>query len=255
MRRRSIIAEAAFWLASLSLAAAFAVLAVWTSRAYYLPGDRAVTFGVQDLYRYGWADGFFEQANRAGDVWVLSIVFGVLASLLAVRRHFLAAAIVVVAGLTQLVPAGLSAAMQRPEDQYVAMRAAFDGLLHPRIYPSPGGFPSGHVFAEVLAYGLVIWLAGRVLPLLLTLPLRAACVAAIAAGFLAPLYAGAHWFTDVLGGAVLALLVLMLAWRADRALRRERQLVRIEDLLGSERVPSPAARGRVEREPTDALSR
>ncbi len=255
MRVRSFIAEAAFWLAVLSLAAAFGVLTVWTSREYYLPGDRAITFGVQDLYRYDWADGFFQRANHAGDVLVLALVFTGLVCVLAARRRFLAAAIVVAAGLTQLAPGVVSASVQRPEGQYQAMRAAFDGLFLPRIYPSPGGFPSGHVFGEVLAYGLVFWLAGRVLPPLLSLSVRVACVATIAAGFLAPMYAGAHWFTDALGGGMLALLVIMLAWRAERALRPEHDLVRVEDLIGREETASIRAAPSVERSPTDALMR
>ncbi|MBI5287425.1 MAG: phosphatase PAP2 family protein [Chloroflexi bacterium] len=238
MRARSVISAIAFWMASILLAAGFATLAIWSTREYYLPGDRYVTFRVQELYRYGWADGFFERAHQAGDMLVLSIALAALIGVLAVRRLFLEAAIVVAAGLSQFVQAGVSAAVQRPEGQYLAMRASFDGLLHPRIYPSPGGFPSGHVFGEVLAYGLVFWLAGRVLPWPLALPLRLACVAVISAGFAAPLYLGAHWFTDALGGALLALLVVLLSWRAERLLRRTHDVVRIEDLVTDSRDPA-----------------
>jgi len=254
MPRRSVIAAIAFWAVCILLAAGFATLAVWTAREYYLPGDRSVTFGVQELYRYTWADRLFEQANRAGDVLVLSIVFTALVAVLAVRRRFLEATIVIGASLSQLAPGAVSAAVERPDAQYTAMREAFDGLLHPRIYPSPGGFPSGHVFGEVLAYGLIFWLAGRALPRPVALPLRMACVLAVAAGFVAPLYLGAHWFTDALGGALLALLVLMLCWRAERMLRRDREVVRVEDLLAEPRDESglPLARETASRQETAA---
>jgi membrane-associated phospholipid phosphatase len=231
--------EAAFWLLALLLAAAFGVLAVWTSREYYLPGDRTITFGVQDLYQYPWAAGLFSRINEAGNAAVVSSVLAGLAALLAVRRRLHEAAIVVAAALTQAVPAAVSAAVERPAGQYRLMRASFDGLFRPRIYPSPGGFPSGHVFGEVLAYGLVLWLAGRVLPSPLALAVRVACLAVVASGFLAPMYAGAHWFTDELGASLLALLVIALAWRADRALRREQPLVRIEDLVGTKAAVEP----------------
>ena len=240
MLRRSFLAEAAFWAACLLLAGAFAALAWWSSREYYLPGDRTVTFGVQELYTQPWADALFTWGNRLGDHWVLAIALGVTAAAIAVRRAFADVAIVLALMLAVLAVAAIGHFVMRPTGQYDAMRAVFDGLAHPRIYPSPRGFPSGHVFGEVLAYGLIFWQAPRVLRWpLLTSVIRVFCVGAIILGFVSPLYLGAHWLSDCIGGALLATLVLTLAWRVDRLFQPNRELIRVQDLIAPQ--PSPPA--------------
>jgi undecaprenyl-diphosphatase len=237
MLKRSLLREAAFWAAWLALACALAALSYAASHEYYLPGDRAITFGIQDLHTQPWADNFFERANHLGDEWVLGSILGAIALLLWARRHVLEVGIVVACGASQFALLAMKAAVERPSDEYDAMRAVFDGLQHPRIYPNPGGFPSGHVFGEVVVFGLIIWLAARLLPWFPAAWLiRFTAIAAIIVGFIAPMYLGAHWFTDCVGGAMLAALVLMLAWRSEQALRREKQLVTISELVGGRRV-------------------
>jgi membrane-associated phospholipid phosphatase len=213
------------------LAAAVGVLAFWSTRDYMLVGDERITFAVQGLYTRSWAQGLFEDANRVGELRVLLPVIIVLAGLLAFRRAFTTAAIVVAAAAMLVVPELVAALVERPAQQYDDMRATFDGLLYPRIYPNPDGFPSGHVFGVTLVTGLVFVFADRALPWR-PAPVVAQFLAIVVAllAFTAPMYLGAHWFTDCVGGALLAILVVMLAWRGDRALLGERPL-RVADLV------------------------
>lgn len=248
--RRSLLAEAAFGAGCFLLAAAFAMLAWWCSREYYLPGDRTITFGVQELYRQSWADAVFKWGNRLGDPWVLSIALASAAAAITVRRAFADVAIVAALTIAVLGVAAIGHFVDRPAAEYETMRAVFDGLVHPRIYPSPGGFPSGHVFGEVLVYGLIFWQAPHVLRWsYLADAIRAFCLGAIALGFFSPMYLGTHWFSDCLGGALLAALALALAWRADRIFQPDRELLRVQDLIAprSPRTVSSLARGRSSR--------
>jgi undecaprenyl-diphosphatase len=213
------------------LAAAVGVLAFWSTRDYMLPGDERITFAIQGLYTRSWAQGLFEDANRLGELSFLLPAIIVLASLLAFQRAFTTAAVVLGAGAALVVPELIAAVVERPAQQYDDMRATFDGLLYPRIYPNPDGFPSGHVFGVTLVSGLVFVFADRALPWR-PAPVGAQFLAIVVAllAFTAPMYLGAHWFTDCVGGALLAILVVMLVWRADRALMDEGAL-RVADLV------------------------
>lgn len=240
MLNRSLRAEALFWCCWLAGLAALTGLALWARREYYLPGDRAITFGIQDLYTWSWAGDIFSAVNHLGDDWVFALSIGLLALALWLRRRVLESALVVAAGLTALVAIGVGAVASRPDGEYLAMRAVFDGLFHPRIYPSPDGFPSTHVYAICVAFGLIIYMAPRVIPLRpLAVLVQVAAAAVIVIGFTAPMYLGAHWFSDCLGAAILALLVLALVWRIDAFAHRNRALLRVEDLIDRRATSSP----------------
>jgi undecaprenyl-diphosphatase len=94
---------------------------------------------------------------------------------------------------------------------------------------SPGGvfhaFPSGHVIQAVVAYGLLVWFWARRAPGVAERAFAAfawlVVVAAVAAG---RLRTGAHWPTDIAGGAAIGLawLVVVVAalHRAERVSHR-----------------------------------
>jgi undecaprenyl-diphosphatase len=62
------------------------------------------------------------------------------------------------------------------------------------------GFPSGHVYGNVLVYGVLAATAPAWVHPRLVLPLRAVCIAIIVLSGPARVVVGAHWPSDTLGG-------------------------------------------------------
>lgn len=208
-------ADLAFWSVWFALVGAFVALAAWADSTYRLPFDKEPTFWVQDLERYAWADPLFERVNRLGDYEVVAAVLIASVLVLIARGLRFEALIMAGAGAMAWVHAGVRAIVERPQD--------FEGLEAGRIYPGPDGFPSGHVFGQVIVYGLVFAFIGRVIPFRpIVWAVRAGCVALIALGGPARMYTSAHWPSDVIGAAMLAAIYLLLAWRLDRVIEHVR---------------------------------
>lgn len=77
-------------------------------------------------------------------------------------------------------------------------------LVHVSRFLRGNSFPSGHVFAAVVFYGLLVrfaWHRVRWSPLRLLLPPMAAAIVVLVG--LARIYMGVHWTSDVLGGLLL----------------------------------------------------
>jgi membrane-associated phospholipid phosphatase len=93
-----------------------------------------------------------------------------------------------------------------------------------KVYPNADSFPSGHVFGEVLAYGLIFEFIPRIISqwhiVWLT---RMFCVFVVVVGAPGRLYYGGHWASDVLGSALLALMFLIPALWIDGILERRRE--------------------------------
>lgn len=215
--------EIAFWAGWLGLVGAFIGLCAWVDHRYTLPFDKRITFGVQELYRYGWADRFFGAINDAGDENTIVLVLIVSFVVLVVRNLHFEALMIAGAGAVRYVQLLVRDVVHRPTAEFDTLRASFGGLFKPEFYPSPDGFPSGHVFGQTIVYGLVFAYAGRALrfrPLVWLV--RAACVFEIAMGGPARMYVGAHWFSDVVGAIMLAGIYLLLAWRIDRVVMHVR---------------------------------
>jgi len=136
-----------FWSGWLALVAAFVAFVIATSHGYKLPLDERATFAVQDLSRYGRAGVVFGCVNRAGSYEVVGTML-VLSALL-----FFASAL----RFESLVIAGAGAAHYGQEAvRSMVHRSALSATFSPaHLVPAGDGFPSGHVFGEVLVYGLI----------------------------------------------------------------------------------------------------
>lgn len=183
---------------ALAAAIALAVLAAVEDR---LPGDLAATGAVQDWPFPG--EPFADVLRLLSGTEVVAAIGAVLAVIawLAGRRRpalALAAGLAVMVLLQFLVKEIVD--RPRPDAGLVDLRAGFT---------SPS-FPSGHTMSPTYLYG---FLATAALASSLATALRAgaAVVAALflLLGGLANVYLGVHWTSDVIGGYLWALAVLI----------------------------------------------
>ncbi|MBI2766960.1 MAG: phosphatase PAP2 family protein [Chloroflexi bacterium] len=82
------------------------------------------------------------------------------------------------------------------------------------------GFPSGHVYGDVVMYGLLAVTAPAYLHPRLVPAVRALCLAIIALAGPARVTVGAHWPSDTLGGYLWGVAALCLALAAARRISR-----------------------------------
>jgi len=248
--RRSDVAFLAAWLAAL---AGLIMLAAWSDRRYMLPFDVQPTEWLQSLERYPQADRLFYYVNGAGSYDVIAAVLLGSFIVLLLKGLLPEALITAGAGALHFVHLGLRQLIHRPFSYENPPWWAYP-QYDVRHWPGPHGFPSGHVFGEVLVYGLIFGYAPRVISFRpLAWLVRLAAAAEIALGGLGRIYVGAHWPSDVLGAALLATLYLALAWRLDRhvlhirAVAAERRLAEEAGLRGvsahTARVPRPSGAG------------
>lgn len=69
-------------------------------------------------------------------------------------------------------------------------------------------FPSGHSYGSMLGLGLLAWIAGSVLPLSLAIGIGLLLFIAITTIGISRIYLGAHFPSDVLGGWIMAWVIL-----------------------------------------------
>ena len=84
------------------------------------------------------------------------------------------------------------------------------------------GFPSGHVYGDVLVYGFIAVAVVGILPRQAATVVQTGCVAIIVLAGVARVSVGAHWPSDALGGylwgaAALSLVVMIRRFLLDRA--------------------------------------
>ena len=79
------------------------------------------------------------------------------------------------------------------------------------------GFPSGHVYSDVLVYGLIAVFVAGFLPRWWAMALRTAVLALLLLAGPARVYVGAHWPSDVIGGYLWGAAALLMAVAFGRA--------------------------------------
>lgn len=221
---------AACWLSMLATFVAFASAAATGNGVV---ADVWLTERVQDLRGAPVAEVLFGVAADAGSFEAVAIVAAALAAVLAARGYrwqAVAVAGVVAMRLLQLAVRGI--------DGWGGGGALGEGHVTPG-----GGYPSGHVLGQVLVYGFLIAFAPRLFGLRTTVAVRAACLALIAFGGGQRIYTGAHWPSEVLGGALLAGLYLLPVLRIEASVRvwQQRRLARAAGLSAAARSGHRAA--------------
>ncbi|GBD22956.1 hypothetical protein HRbin29_00603 [bacterium HR29] len=200
-------------LALLSLVVAAVGLSVWVGLVHApLPGDVWLARRTQSI---GGLDTLAEAVNRAGDLrWLPGGAFFAFWVWRERRGHpwrpaVLGFALLLLQSGSQLLKEAIDS--PRPTAGY--------GLVIDRLRGDPG-FPSGHVYGDVLTYGALALLAPCVLPRAPAVAIRLAAAAVILPAGWARVYVGAHWPSDVVGGYLWGALALAtVAMLAARLLR------------------------------------
>lgn len=176
------------WLAALTAAIVLTALAFF---GVYPPGDLTVARAVQAVRLPG-LDLVSEFVYRIGLSPVFQLIALAIAAMMALRRHRLMAAFVVLAVIGRGVTVLLKELVERPRPSPFLVD----------VSESAGGFsfPSGHVLGAVLLWGFVFVASEQ----FISNPtarrwVRFSSLAIIVLMGLQRVYAGAHWPTDVLG--------------------------------------------------------
>lgn len=186
-----------------------AVLAHFYDR---FPGDELITDGLQrlDVPAFG---GYLTFVNALGDAWLRTALVAGVVVLLGLRRagwESLLALYTFVPSVVNPLIKGL-VERPRPSEEFVIVTDTVSGF----------SFPSGHTVSTsalflVLLFALPAVVRYRTLRWLL----QAGCVLMIISAGPARVYDGVHWPSDVLGGYLLAMLMvapLLWAYRSHAA--------------------------------------
>jgi undecaprenyl-diphosphatase len=179
------------WGAVGSLAAALALTAI-AAGSNVLAGDVWVARAVQGVALPGAGD-----LARAG-YWIgatpVTIVLALVSSLMLVIGRRLAEALLVLGTIAaRAVNPALKWAVDSPRPSSAWIQIS--------EYPTGLGFPSSHAMGTAITFGVMAYLAQRLIPRRgPRLTAQAICVSAIIITGFGRIYTGAHWPSDVLGG-------------------------------------------------------
>ena len=178
------------------LTSGFGVLAALARNHPYFPLDLSFSRALQGFN--GALLPAMTAASFMGSLWPSIVIVAAFAVWLGVRRQRLAAVVtgIATASLSLGIVPAIKAAIARPRPApELVMVIAPD---------TDGSFPSGHAAFAVLFYGWVIYL----LPQLTSnrgviVTMRVLLAVFIVMDMLSRVYLGAHWASDVAGGAIL----------------------------------------------------
>lgn len=193
---------APWWLVGL-LAGLFVVLGIICRGPNTLGIDLDVSHWVQDRASW-WADPLATLGNTIGEapVAVSLLVISVVLGFILKRWRELWFLLVVAVG--RLLATQLKGIFDspRPNGEQVRLEHFFDGY----------GFPSGHTLTSTLVAGTLVFLLARQFPRPgVRIALSAYWPLAIACTAFARIWVGAHWFTDTIGGALVGIVIVLLA--------------------------------------------
>ena len=186
----------------LGVLASLGVLSYLARTNVYLAGDMAASQWVQS-WRTPWIDRVMEGVTSLGRSGAAAIVVSsAVAPLLLFRRvkeaAFLAVSVIAVSPMSW----SMKALMQSPRPPASVVEALDT--------QSGYGFPSGHAILAVAFYGMLIFLTAiHVRPIWLRVAACTAFIGMILATGLSRVYLGAHWLSDVYGGYLFGMVILL----------------------------------------------
>ncbi len=194
-------ATLALFLASLALLGVFAFFAGVTDR---FPGDIEVSRWVQS-FQTPRLDNFMEGVSLFGNTIPAAIIIALSVALLFFAgRRGEAALLGSAALIAYLINTGLKLAIDRPRPSPSLVQVAVDA--------SGGSFPSSHAMHMMVFLGLLAFLAALYLrPEGLRWLSQVLLLMLLLVTGLSRIYLGAHWFSDVVGGYLFGLVVVVAA--------------------------------------------
>ncbi len=200
-----------FWAAFLwaVLGAVFLVLAIFARFYDYFPSDVFIAHRIQNIDVSGFG-GYVDFVNFiGGDVFYVILVLIIAAAFALARSWFEAGLLLITIG-PRVANSIVKQAVERPRPS--------PDLLHVVHHDSSYSFPSGHTVGTAALFGVLFFVVPAVVsPRPLRWLLQLGCLLLIASAGPARVYIGVHWPSDVLGGYLLALLFLLPAFLAYRA--------------------------------------
>jgi undecaprenyl-diphosphatase len=185
-----------FLVALILLTVALFVLA-WVFPAF--PGDEAALLRFQEFQTQELTTGAVAVSLLGSTPVVLGMVGVTSVGLFLLRRR--ADALMVGLSLVPMAAGnGLKALVGRPRPDYLLIGPPADSL----------SFPSGHALSEAIIGGLLISLVGEWVPFRpLQRALQAAILLLVLAGGASRVYLGLHWPSDVIGGYLFGIVMLV----------------------------------------------
>lgn len=195
------------WALILALAVLFCILSVLAGTIGTLPGDLAMTAWVQRATGVI-PETFATVGNAIGStVWTIGL-FLVLLGGAAWNRSLRDVWFLIAAGIMRLLAMVLKGIIQspRPTGVQAILHGTFDGY----------GFPSGHALTSTLLFGGVAFIVVRHVSLRHVVPIAVSIwiIGAVMTAF-ARVWSGAHWTSDVIGGMVLGVTIILVAANAS----------------------------------------
>lgn len=166
-----------------------------------LPGDIPTTLFVQ-THIPAQAAWFFEFVNWVGTSVVAALISTLVGLLLLALRQPIAAAMVLLTFPLRVSNAVLKAFFESPRPT--------EAVVSITEFPGGFGFPSGHVMGATLLYGMLFILAPQLTARrFLRLAIQIAAVVMMILAGISRIYVGAHWPSDVIGGYLWGVVVLL----------------------------------------------
>ena len=188
----------------LPLLISFGLLACFAHRLPYFPGDVKTSLYVQQITTPLFAPAMKAVSFISSLIPAIIIVVLLIACLWVLRKRLEAVFIGSATGIASLINFLLKLLIARPRPT--------SELVQVLVTRNESSFPSGHTTYAVAFYGLLFFLAPRLIkrPKAVN-ALRSILIILILLTMLSRIYLGVHWLSDILGSLLFGGLILAIA--------------------------------------------